>query len=568
MSKCLMSLLSNIFERQPIEVQKRNGFDLSHLVTGSSKCGQLVPVLTRLMMPASKWTLGASVRCELPPLATDFFGRIDFVLEAFYTPCSALYGGWRQFISNQLSTSFTAAQDPYLITQGYQVPYIDMSVDDVARAEMSLADTNDSVLQYLGYVFKPVRGAQSPAVNLKINLLPLLCYHRICDVYYRNPQVTKTWFAVNPNSDFDEATGNAKNVSLIWHSYYSTEEWAGDSPENSGQGANFITLAQLTFPDGVSVFSTRQRTYARDYFTSASVDPQQGNPSKLSFSVDGDSNVGEFTISSLRAANSLQKFLEANNYTYDYSGSMVAQFGERPSDNLHDEPVYLGRLVIPVYNKSVYQAVNTSNTQGSSNPFVGGGSLGAKGASGSFVGEGSLCSKFHNKEFGYLMVLASLVPHTMYNYGLSRELMRRLIGDYPFPLLQGVGMDAIKDYEVYFAQDTDVSSDFAYIPRYSFEKYICDRAVGELRPGKTLSSFVLQRSFDEAPEFGTEFCTIPQDALDGVLALDTAVTKLTCWWEIFFSFKVSMPLAEFCVPTLGDLKDTKTIITKQGGSRL
>lgn len=563
-----MSLLSNIFERQPIEVQKRNGFDLSHLVVGSSKCGQLVPVLTRLMMPASKWTLGASVRCELPPLATDFFGRIDFVLEAFYTPCSALYGGWRQFISNQLSTSFTAAQGSYLPSEGYQIPYVDMRFAPIANVEATLANTNDSILRFLGYGFRAIAGAASSAANVQINLLPLLCYHRICDVYYRNPQVTKTWFAINPNSDYDEAFGNAKNVSLIWHSYYSTSAFEDDSPEYSFQSSLFNSIASLTFPDGVSIFSTRQRTYARDYFTSASVDPQQGNPSKLSFAVDGDNNVAEFTIASLRAANSLQKFLEANNYSYDYSGSMMAQFGERPSDNLHDEPVYLGRVVIPVYNKSVYQGVDTSTPNESRNPFVNNGQLGAKGASGSFVGQGSLCSKFHNKEFGYLMVLASLVPHTMYNYGLSRELTRRSIGDFPFPLLQGVGMDAIKDYEVYFAQNTDTNSDFAYIPRYSYEKYICDRAVGELKPGRSLSSFVLQRDFAEQPEFGTEFCTIPQDALDDVLSVSAVTMNLSCWWEIFFSFKVSMPLAEFCVPTLGDLKDTKTIITKQGGSRL
>ena len=33
-------------------------------------------------------------------------------------------------------------------------------------------------------------------------------------------------------------------------------------------------------------------------------------------------------------------------------------------------------------------------------------------------------------------------------------------------------------------------------------------------------------------------------------------------------FKLVQPLAAYCVPTLGDLKDTHTQYTTQGGSRL
>ena len=63
-----MAHSSRIFESQPIAVQNLNGFDLSHINCGTSKCGQLVPVLRKLLMQASKISVGAAVNVELPRL--------------------------------------------------------------------------------------------------------------------------------------------------------------------------------------------------------------------------------------------------------------------------------------------------------------------------------------------------------------------------------------------------------------------------------------------------------------------------------------------------------------------
>jgi hypothetical protein len=84
-----------------------------------------------------------------------------------------------------------------------------------------------------------------------------------------------------------------------------------------------------------------------------------------------------------------------------------------------------------------------------------------------------------------------------------------------------------------------------------------------------LDSFVLQRRLgEEELTLTTAFLEIPQDALDDIFAVSTKVMKLSCWYEIFFEFKVSMPLADFCIPTLGELEDTHTIKSTVGGSRL
>jgi len=559
-----MSHLSKIFESAPVKVQNKNGFDLSHLNCGTAKCGQLVPVLCKILPPNSDFTLGAALNVELPPLAAPFLGKVDAILEGFIIPLSVLYGGWKQFISNQPDTMFPASQSAIAPTgavdgDGYRSGGYALPVFDCYSSMTQFADllaTNDNIYEYFG--MREDGGGEEHTPKY-MSLLPALAYHLIWDTFYRNKQVTKTIFAVNPNVSSGSQM-NRKNVSLIWHSFY-TNALGADSGLSPIFGPD-----QLVFPDGISIFSTRQRNYARDYFTAATLSPQQGQASRLSFDVANGE--GEFTIASLRAANALQKFLETNNLSQDYADMMRNRWGTRPIDADFDEPYYLGRVVISVYQKSVSQSNNFDSAGSSPNPFVSSGALGARGASGGFSGEGSIVDKFHNSTWAYLMCLFSLVPHAAYGYGINRELFMTKIGDFPAPELQTVGNEEIFKFEL-DSRDIEAGEDtFGYIPRYSRFKYMDDEIHGELRPGKSLEHFVLQRRFANTPALTTSFLEIPQNALDGVFAVDTATMNLSCWYEIFFNFKVSMPLADFCIPTLGDIQDTHTITTSVGGSRL
>lgn len=585
-----MSHTSKIFESQPITVQNLNGFDLSHIFAGTSKCGQLVPVLKKLLMQGSKISVGAAVNVELPPLATSFFGRIDFCIELFYCPCAVLYGGWRQFISNQVASMFPSSQDSVLENGGYALPVLDLGfAENAAGAQIhprtaagtlarSLDATNDGLSDYLGVRINSIEistGSPDP-YPLFINLLPYLAYHKIVDVFYRNYSTTKTWFAVNPQSSEVGSPISelfVKNVSLVWHSFYTLSSFR-DAVDNVVSSSRvFSAASEITFPDDISVLQTRQRTYARDYFTAGSVNPQQGNPGTLSLDINpgGEDITATLSVHGLRALVAIQRFEEKLNYSPDYRNIMRNLFGSVPKDALLDEPSYIGRLVLPVYQKSVYQqdAAQQDGGTNSTNPFVSDGALGAKGAHGSFTGEGQFCKNYKIGSFGYLIALASLVPHAMYGYGIDREMLATEIGDFPFPDLQTVGMDGTKLCEVYADIDISKYNDtFNFLPRYSWMKYKLDQVAGELRPGKTLDTFVLQRVFTDAPEFGTDFVTIAQTDLDGVFAVSVDNMNLSCWFEIYWVFKAVMPLAAFCIPTLGELHDVHTITTPQGGSRL
>lgn len=604
-----MAHLSKIFEDAPIKVQNKNGFDLSHVHSGSSKCGQLVPVLTKLLPPNTTVSLGVNAEVNLPPIVAPFYGKVDFAIEGFIVPCSILYGGWKQFISNNDINQFPANQvsalgvgtdGDYQITSntspidrfGYALPFFSaytIMIGDIANFG-TLEGTNDNIYSYMG--FNMNLNTSSPGSNwsIAISLLPGLAYHKICDVFYRNTKLTKTWFAVNPNSGMPAVGGNvgasgavpvvlnSKNVSLVWHSFYSNPPLGNSLSIVETTSPEFSSAAELTFPDSVSFFSTRQRQYMRDYFTSAVPSPQQGGASTLKFSVDvstAGSEFGSFTINSLRMANSLQKFLETNNLSGEYADMMRNRWGVRPIDADFDEPHYLGRVVVPVYQHTIFQ--NAANRDldpyTEENPFIGSG-LGASASVGKANAEGSICDNFLCSTWSYLMCIASLYPHANYNYGLNRELTMTKLGDFPAPELQSVGMEEIKNYELTAQVNTTtaplLNRAFGYTQRYSRFKYIDDHTSGELRPGKTLFQYQMQRHFSlvGVPALGTSFVEIPQNAMDSHFVVSTAGMKLTCWWEIFFKLRVSMPLADYCIPTLGELGDSHTIHATQGGSRL
>lgn len=599
-----MSHISKIFEEAPIKVQNRNGFDLSHTHSGSSKCGQLVPVLTKLIAPNSTISLGVDAEVSLPPLVAPFYGKIDFAIECFVTPLSILYGGWKQFITNNDPANFPTNQqlfltdksDPTIIRNnstefgkaGFALPVFPLvAVSDSNVASFNtLSGTNDNIYDYMGLNLRSFITWSDPD-DINISLLPALCYHRVCDVFYRNTKLTNTWFSVNSNASISDGISsnltasviNNKNVSYIWHSYYTDRAFTnseGNFTALVASGAVFDTSNSLTFPDGVSVFSTRQRNYSRDYFTSAVASPQQGGASTLKFAVDvssAGSETGSFTINSLRMANSLQKFLETNNLSGEYADMMRNRWGVRPIDADFDEPHYLGRVVIPVYQHTIFKQDSMTNDSPSAreNPFVADGLLGANSSNGRAHGEGSICDNFNVSCWSYLMCIASLYPHSTYNYGMNRELAMTKLGDFPAPELQSVGMEAIRNYEISTSGNSVSAwnSTFGYIPRYSRFKYVDDHCSGELRPGKTMSMYQIQRDFGTSiPQLGTSFVTIAQNALDNVLAVNTSEMKLSCWWEIYFKLHVVMPLADFCIPTLGELGDTHTIKSKVGGSRL
>lgn len=528
----------SLFGSTPIQVPNRSGFDLSHENMLTLKCGQLVPVMTDLLIPGDRVSVGSAFEIQLPPMATDFYGRVRFKMEAFFVPCRLLYGGWQKFM-----TSPTGNNAPAANTVGSMLPFC------IVPAENASILSRGSLADYLG--FKTTINTRQ-RIN---NIMRFMAYHKIYDDWYRDSRIQKPVF--DEAAPIDTSSGSLSVENL---------------PYQSANGDSFVYGAATKFADGVDLFSLRQRNWARDYFTNATPLPQAGTGASLSFDVAN--NEGSFTIASLRAANSLQQWLERNNIAGNrYADQIKAHFGVMPADAVVQRAIYLGSSSSVIYNHSVYQTTEVDGSvSGSSNPFT---TVGAKYSSPIGSDKSSLVGDFSVTEFGYLMVIGSIVPDAVYGTGINRDFFRSQIGDFAFPLLQGVGDQPIYKAELanvgVDANTMDSMATFGYTQRFAEYKFMEDEVHGGLCDGQPLSAFALKRSFGTLPNtsLGSSFLEIPVNYLDDVAASSAAVASdFGAWADIFFQYRKTSVLSAYTIPTLGDPHNTHIESVPNGGRRL
>lgn len=525
-----MAHYSKLFEKVPVDVQNVSGFDLSHENLFTAKCGTLVPAFVYDCVPNTHLSLSVSSQIQLPPMATDFYGKIDGVFESFFVPYRLLYGGWQELITHDTTNS---------------VYPTGTKTDDKAKYLPQFELYNygpGSLADYLGL---KLSSAKSDPIYV-LNPFRFLAYHFIWDNWYRNTFVQVSAFSRHSNTVDDKPA--ASNLPYL--------SFGGDSPR----------LITSLLNDGKYLNTLRQRNWAKDYFTSSTPLPQAGNQASMSSTIDLaplDGSTATFTWSQLSAMNSLQRWLQRNNMAgFRYSDQILARFGCLPPDSIMDRPIYLGRTIVPVYTKSVYQ--QGSNDTQTTNPFS---SIGTKFGSSMGVGNGRLIDSFHAKEHGIFMTLFSLVPRAYYSTGSARQFFQNQMADFPDPDFAHLGDQAIYRYEL---QNEFVTGDttFAYQQKDSHYKYIDDQVHGLLRDGSSLSSFALQRSFEVYPELSSSFLEIPTDFLDQVTAVGSSVSDYGCWVDAYFNCKASMPLPAASIPTLTDPTDVHKVVISKGGRTL
>lgn len=578
-----MSKTNKIFQKVPVQIQNYSGFDLSHYNLGTLKCGTLVPVLVEPLIPGDKITVGNLTQVDLPPLATNFYGRVDVKLEAFFVPYRLLMQQWQKFMRYKNDFRNANSYIAYSRLPQLRVPYT--------------AFASGGLLDYLGYKNSSMTSGE---VNL-VNPLPVLAYHKIYDSWYRDKLLQKPVFVEESPTSVTTAN-NLRN--LPWISLPISV--SGLIPDIDGSGDISWTVQDVDMPlevspvvinganatgttlennskfnDGHIFWNLRQRNFAKDYFTTATTEPQAGDPVQLRFDgvLEGSSTEegdlsgvshSSFTIAALRAANSLQQFVERNNLAGDdYGDQIQARFGVRPSDVALNYPIFLGSASYDVYNRSVFQTAETSS-EDSANPFK---TIGAEYGKASSMGKSSLVGNFQCTEHGLIMVMASLVPHAFYSTGIRRYLMASELSDFPEPLLASIGDEPIYKEELIGNVNSGAvwqKNVFGYTGRYSSAKFANDEVHGLLRDGENLDAFAIQRSFDSllTTELGTEFIQIPTNLMDQVMAADTGLSGFTAWYQMYFEVHKASQLPVYSIPTLGDPKDTHTEYIDRGGKRL
>lgn len=569
-----MSKTTRLFNSVPVEQQKASSFDMSFYSCGTGMCGTLTPVFKQEIIPGDLISLGIMSQIDLPPMATSPMGRIDMRYEAFFVPNRITWGGWEAYKTRQ-------SDDPYAFQQVSPsvLPFISIEgATNISQSQLTSVLSNfgaGTLADYLGYrVDSPADKSSFLHTNsigvdgvIIDNALPFLAYHKIYDDWYRSSQVQKPLFA-------RVASDDNKYYSLCNFPWRYFNDSPDESPEiilnSDGSSAN-----SSEFYNSDSILSMHQRCWSDDLYTTLALYPQAAlNPQspeiKVTQSQDKSVTGVTMTIPSLRAANILQRYKEIMNLAGErYPDQLFAEYGVRPADAILDRPLFLGSYSHGVYTSSIYQNTATPPDQTSAsekNPFRN--CLGASAGDSNGFGKNSLINGFKATEHGYVIVIGSLVPHSFYSNGIDYDLNHSTIGDIASPKMQGLGEQAIYTNEIIGAHADGRTTIFGYTPQYSHYKYRNDEVHGRLRSTphlpesirrEDLKYFCLQRTIGDLHEtLSSSFIEIPTDFLDQVFAVTTANSGYSYMYYIQWQLKMTRPLAEYVIPTLGDPKDTYT----------
>ena len=535
--------MANIYDKVPVKVQKKSGFDKSFQNLFTGKVGTVIPILTDELIPNTTVHLRMAITTQLPPLASDTYMRVKQKYAAFFVPTRILVPRYEEWLAGQ-----------YDIANGTKVTLPIFSFNPETD---KAAYGNGSLLDYIGYKCSETKFTELQPIRL--SALPMLAYHKIWNDWFRNSLVQRDIFnravasplVYNPStSSILVPVNTASNRYCFTYSSTSDESTAGGS----------------AFADGVDISSLRQANFGSDLFTSCTPKPQNGQAQAVSFQTINSN--GKFTISALRAANSMQQFLERNNLAGNRLVDYVkAQYGANLNDAIAQRPVLLGSGSFDVYSKGIYQTnaemsqPETAVEVNTSNPFK---TVAAKYGTAYVDGNDLVIEGFTAQEPGYLMVVTWLSPKVTYSTGVDPVLTRYTSvdsqSDMANPILQNVGNEPI--YAKQLSMDEAITNDnsvFGYNERYANWKDKMDEVHGLLRDKASLASFALQRTFGSfgitpgaSPRIGSEFLQIPTDYLDQVAAVSTDISQYGYWCDTYFDYKVSMPLARYSVPSLQD----------------
>lgn len=550
--------MANIYDKAVVKVQKKSGFDKSFQNLFTSKVGTITPILVDELIPNTTVNLKMAITTQLPPLASDTFMRVKQKYAAFFVPTRILMPGFENWLcgSTNNSPSGTAVK--------IRVPMI-----NTTSAKLGVGSLGD----YLG--FKLPSNANTN-INCAVNALPFLAYHKIYDDWFRNSLVQKPLFVDDVIAgNVDYKASNSNRVVPCSHSGDAYNYRINAVPGTTNPTVD--TEHSPLFADGVSILDLRQANFGTDLYTSCTPSPQNGEAQSVSFVTAAEGADSSFTISALRAANSIQQFLERNNLAGNRLVDYVkAQYGANLSDAIAQRPILIGSGSFDVYSKGVYQTAESDTDTATSvvyqNPFRA--TPGARYGSAYVDGSDLIIKGFTAAEPGYLMVVTWLSPKVTYSTGIDPMLTRYMSSadsqsDMANPILQNVGNEPIFARQLNASQ---INSDavFGYNDRYANWKDKTDEVHGILRDQSSLQSFALQRTFDGTVKLSSDFLKIPVNFLDQVASVDTQISEYGYWSDTYFDYKVSMPLAKYSVPSLQDpaYEHGSDVVVDRGGKQI
>lgn len=456
-----------IFDTVSLPKPKRSKFDLSHERKLTMPFGALIPTLVMETLPGDNFQFSANILARFQSLLTPPMHRVNIFTHYYYVPNHILSRQWKRFISYQ-------GARPVQSTFQSELPFftIGNARGTTVNGDNPLRD--GSLLDYLGFPTAPNDVTISNNIdNLRINALLPLAYQKIWDDNYRDPNFTQPLFsedsttAVDPNgTQFLDSINGSISAQTI---------------PNPEQSSPLITITALE-----ALLTLRWRAWEKDYLTSAqpfaqlgsndvrvpiniptgslgntpavgtpipSADRRIGNTGGIQYpgQANNPTDGGSFTVTALRVATSLKRWLE-NSYRggVRYGEQLWQHWFVNSDDNTLYKSHYIGGLAQPMVLSEVVTTAPATPTQ----TTVVGASLLGHGISYANTNQ----MRYKCKDHGFIIGITSVLPRTSYLYSMPRAFMRTEPLDFAFPEFAQLGEQPVLGAEVMFKLPTTVNS--------------------------------------------------------------------------------------------------------------
>jgi len=501
--------------------ENKNWYNIGFNHKTTATMGLLVPLACKEVYPGERVILSVEIKKRFAALFLPIMHQCYYTLDWFYVSYAQLFdydSSWQNFIK----------QDPMNAT--YEWAWF-----TYARAD---AIYTDGILNYLGFNAPPEAGTL--IASTPVGAMPVFAYVKIYDEYYRNDQIQAARWVEMANG-------------------------------------NNTTTINTMIPD----LRAFRRNWPRDYYTSATIEPQQGDniliPSystdpvtglfvpQAILQLDGDpsgngpliSDAGilkesvsaqtvvlqlSSTIRDFRYASDMTEFLERQMRSGDrYNDFVERMFGWKPNPLYIDRPVWIGGYTGSVMIQEVMSTAE-SGTQ-----------LVGDYAGQALASDGTPQWTYQVPDYGFIMCMYTCYPKASYYSGLDNMWRRVTKMDYMWEQFAYIGDQPITNKEVWFSwysSDADWNDEiFGYLPQYAQHRYSNDIVSGQMR---TLwESFHLGRKFTAASQvvLNSDFITCTPD-VGRVFDVDAEAGEHEIYMHAYLDINVFRALPKNALPQL------------------
>lgn len=538
-------------------IEDHSKLDLGHQQITTSDFMQLGIDYIREMVPGESISVNMETFARLNPMPVPTFMRCNLKHSAFFVPMRTIYRGFDDMVANSVHVSSNGVlSDTGILTRVPTLTNEDLFNLFIQASGSSLSDSAST--EYMCYQVASA-SSQTPRsydfcnqdtgayfnftsvgrllykslLSLGYNwfwtatdkteysMLPILALLKVYGDYYypqsyhntreyRFIQTVCNYDSVATNISFSSNIGDFRKVLLLashvqFDSDYFVSAWDNPVQPNDGNYSN------MYIPD-ISTIGTHRGTASApnslDYVLQRGYVSNNNGPSDTgssavdrvgyaqmpvispligaSTTVTGTTGnliptpISEYLLTALKSLTDYMKRNQIAGSTYE---RFLARYGQSlPAEKLR-RSVYLGTQLQPVQIGDVTSTSDTDNSV-----------LGAYAGKG--LSHGGASWDYSTDEFGYLIIMTSIVPNTGYYQGIDRQVLRITPTEFYLPEFDNLGVQEIRSDELYIPEKvfstagTSVyrSGVFGFTPRYADYKVSRDQLVGNFRCNSLFSS--------------------------------------------------------------------------------